>query len=84
MSCQVKYLFAALRQYLYIKATFTLVGLPDRFRSDVKKHLTVPFIGTLFFRGIIATERCCFAQLLKVVHSVSRTGAFSRQLSGMV
>jgi hypothetical protein len=30
-------------------------------------------LGTLFFRGIIfiATERCCFAQLLKVIHSVS-------------
>jgi hypothetical protein len=30
----------------------------------------VPFRNAIF-RGIIATERCCFAQLLKVVHSVS-------------
>jgi hypothetical protein len=40
------------------------------FRGDVKKHLSVPFRNAIF-RGIIATERCCFAQLLKVVHSVS-------------
>jgi hypothetical protein len=39
------------------------------FRSDVKKHLSVPFRNAIF-RGIIAT-RCCFAQLLKDVHSVS-------------
>ena len=39
-------------------------------RSDVKTHLSVPFSNAIF-RGIIATERCCFAQLLKVVHSVS-------------
>jgi hypothetical protein len=40
------------------------------FRSDVRKHLSVPFRNVIF-RGIIAKERCCFAQLLKVVHSVS-------------
>jgi hypothetical protein len=40
------------------------------FRNDVKKHLSVPFRNAIF-RGIIATERCCFAQLLKAVHSVS-------------
>jgi hypothetical protein len=38
-------------------AMFTQIAL----RIDVKEH-----IG-----GIIVTERCCFAQLLKVVHSVS-------------
>ena len=41
------------------------------FCGDVrKKHLSV-LLGTLFSEPIIATERCCFAQLLKVVHSVS-------------
>ena len=40
------------------------------FLSDVKKHVSVPFMNANF-RRIIATERCCFAQLLKVVHSVS-------------
>ena len=44
--------------------------VPIAFRSDVKKQLSVPFRNAVF-RGIIATERCCFAQLLKVVHSVS-------------
>jgi hypothetical protein len=47
---------------------FTLYRIT--FRSDVKKQLSVPFRNAIF-RGIIATERCCFAQLLKVVHSVS-------------
>ena len=50
------------------KATLALYRIA--FRSDVKKHLSVPFRNAIF-RGIIATERCCFAQLLKVVHSVS-------------
>jgi hypothetical protein len=40
------------------------------FRSDVKKHLSIP-LGNAIFRGIIATERCCFARLLKVVHSAA-------------
>ena len=40
------------------------------FRNDAKKHPSVPFRNAIF-RGIIATETCCFAQLLKVVHSVS-------------
>jgi hypothetical protein len=35
-----------------------------------KTQLSAPFRNAIF-RGIIATERCCFAQLLKVVHSVS-------------
>jgi hypothetical protein len=49
-------------------------------RSDVRKHLSVPF-GNAIFTGIIATERCCFVQLLKVVYSVS----ISRQvISGIV
>jgi hypothetical protein len=40
------------------------------FRSDIKN--TYPYVlGIAIFRGIIATERCCFAQRLKVVHSVS-------------
>ena len=39
----------------------------SRRRSDVEK---TPICNAIF-RGIIATERCCFAQLLKVVHSVS-------------
>jgi hypothetical protein len=51
-----------------LKAVFTLY--PIAVRSDVKKHLSVPFRNAIF-RGIIATERCCFAQLLKVVYSVS-------------
>ena len=54
-------------------------------RRDVKKHLSVPFSNAIF-RGIIATERCCFAQLLKV-YIPYRIGAFSRRygkLSGMV
>jgi hypothetical protein len=46
-------------------------------RSDVKKHLSVPFRNAIF-RGIIATEGCCFAQLLKVVHSVSDRCFFAR------
>jgi hypothetical protein len=49
-------------------ATFTMYRIT--FRSDVKKHLSVPFRNAIFI-GIIATERGCFAQLLKVVHSVS-------------
>jgi hypothetical protein len=40
------------------------------FRKDMKKHLSVLFRNAIV-RRIIATERCCFAQLLKVVHSVS-------------
>ena len=31
---------------------------------------SVPFRNAIFI-GVIVTERCCFAQLLKVVHSVS-------------
>jgi hypothetical protein len=46
------------------------------FRSEVKKHLSVPFRNAIF-RGIIAMERCRFAQLLKVVHSVSDTCFFA-------
>ena len=66
------------------KATFPLHR--TAFRGDVKKHLSVPFRNAIF-RGIIATERCCFAQLLKVVYIPHRIGAFSRhyrKLSGIV
>ena len=66
------------------KATLTLYQIA--FRSDVKKHLSVPFRNAIF-RGIIAKERCCFAQLLKVVYNPYRIGAFSRhyrKLSGIV
>jgi hypothetical protein len=49
----------------------TVYTVPDSFPyNDVKKHLSAPFRNAIF-REIIATERCCFAQLLKVVHSVS-------------
>jgi hypothetical protein len=34
------------------------------FRSDLKKYLS---FRNAIFRGIIATERCCFSQPLKVV-----------------
>ena len=43
---------------------------PESFPYRREKHLSVPFRNSIF-RGIIATERCCFAQLLKGVHSVS-------------
>jgi hypothetical protein len=46
------------------------------FLSDVKKQLSVPFRNAIF-RGIIARERCCFPQLLKVVHSVSDSCIFA-------
>jgi hypothetical protein len=52
-------------RFTYLHITF-LCEVPQA----VKKHLSVPFRNAIF-RGIIATERCCFAQLLKVVHSVS-------------
>jgi hypothetical protein len=51
---------------------FTLYGIT--FRSHVKKSISVP-IKNAIFRGIIATERCCFAQLLKVVYISYRLGA---------
>jgi hypothetical protein len=57
-----------------LKAVFILYQIAVR--SDVKKHLSVPFRNSIF-RGIIATERCCFAQLLEVVHSVSDRGFFA-------
>ena len=47
-----------------------LHSVPDSFPRDVKKHLSVPFRNAIF-RGIVATERCCFSQLLKVVQYVS-------------
>jgi hypothetical protein len=50
-------------RFTYLHITF-LCEVPQA----VKKHLSVPFRNAIF-RGIIATERCCFAQLLKVVHS---------------
>ena len=53
---------------------FTLYQIA--FRIDVKKHLSIPFRNAIF-RGIIATERCCFPQLLKVVHSVSDSCLFA-------
>jgi hypothetical protein len=57
-----------------MKATFPLYQIA--FLSDVKKHLSVPFRNAIF-RGIIARERCCFHQLLKVVHSVSDSCIFA-------
>jgi hypothetical protein len=56
---------------------FTLYGIT--FRSHVKKPISVP-IKNAIFRGIIATERRCFAQLLKVVYISYRLGG----LFGMV
>jgi hypothetical protein len=50
------------------------------FRSDVKNTSPIrTFYRNAIFRRIIATEKCCFAQLLKVVHSAFpyRIGAFS-------
>ena len=52
------------------------------FRSDVRNTSPIrTFYRNAIFRRIIATEKCCFAQLLKVVHSVFpyRIGAFSRR-----
>jgi hypothetical protein len=64
-----------LRLHLYTEYTVA-------FGSDVRNTYPAYLLGRLsIFRGTIATERCCFAQLLKVVHSVSplphRIGTFS-------
>jgi hypothetical protein len=58
----------ALSGGLETKATFTLHRIA--FHSDVKKHISVASRNAIF-RGIIAKERCCFALLLKIVHSIS-------------
>ena len=42
------------------------IGAPKKNLSRAPAKLSAALV-----RGIIATERCCFAQLLKVVHSVS-------------
>jgi hypothetical protein len=55
------------------------------FHSDA--ILSVPFRNAIFRRIIIATLRCCFAQLLKVVHFVSDRCFFAPlygKLSGIV
>jgi hypothetical protein len=50
------------------KAAFTLERKLKASRCDVKKNTyCIPFRNAIF-RGIIPTERCCFVQLLKVVH----------------
>jgi hypothetical protein len=59
--------------YHIIEKTKVCIGLvytvPDSFPWRREENLSVRFRNAIF-RGIIATERCCFAQLLKVVYSV--------------
>jgi hypothetical protein len=78
---RIIYMSKSLSVYTWLKLRSHLYRIA--FRSDVKKHLSVPFRNAIF-GGIIATERCCFAQHLKIVHSVSDRCFFVRKsISGI-
>jgi hypothetical protein len=71
--------FSTLNVVQYISLRLRLHLYRIVFRSDMERHLSVPSRNAIF-REIIATERCWFAQLQKVEHSVSNIRCFFASL----